>query len=65
MGSHQDLIDATEFLSQKRIEPIVSHVLDGLESADEGFRLIQRGDHFGKVVIRLRHEAGQRRPSKL
>ena len=55
MGSHQDLIDATHFLSQHRIEPIVSDVLDGLESAEEGFQLIERGDHFGKIVIRVRH----------
>ena len=31
MGSKQDLIDATQFLAQHRIVPIVSDVLDGLE----------------------------------
>ncbi|KAF8967307.1 hypothetical protein BDZ97DRAFT_1804430 [Flammula alnicola] len=54
MGSHQDLKDATDFLAKHRIVPIVSHVLNGLESADEGFELIKRGDQFGKVVIKLR-----------
>lgn len=54
MGSHQDLKDATDFIAKHRIVPIVSHVLDGLESADEGFDLIKRGDQFGKVVIKLR-----------
>ena len=53
MGSRQDLIDATEFLAQHRIIPHVFHVIDGLESAEEGFELIGRGDQFGKIVIRV------------
>ena len=57
MGSKQDMKDATDFLATHRIVPIVSHVLDGLESAEEGFELLKRGDQFGKVVIRLRQEA--------
>ncbi|KAF8802851.1 hypothetical protein BYT27DRAFT_6748988 [Phlegmacium glaucopus] len=38
--------DATEFLAGHRIVPVVSHVLDGLESAEEGFELLKRGDQF-------------------
>lgn len=53
MGSHKDLVDATNFLAEHRIVPVVSHVLDGLESADEGFRLLDEGSHFGKIVIRM------------
>ncbi|TCD70270.1 hypothetical protein EIP91_004171 [Steccherinum ochraceum] len=56
MGSHKDLVDATNFIAQHKIVPVVSHVLDGLESADEGFKLVEEGTHFGKVVIRMRHE---------
>jgi hypothetical protein len=59
MGSHQDLQDATAFIAKHRIVPIVSHVLDGLESADAGFDLIKRGDQFGKVVIKLRASSVQ------
>jgi NADPH-dependent curcumin reductase CurA len=59
MGSHQDLIDATNFLAQHQIIPPVSHVLDGLESAEEGFELLKRGDQFGKVVIKIRHPQQQ------
>ncbi|KAJ8496183.1 hypothetical protein ONZ51_g1305 [Trametes cubensis] len=53
MGSKQDLIDATQFMAQHRIVPIVSDVLDGLESAEQGFQILEHGDHFGKVVIRI------------
>lgn len=63
MGSHQDLIDATKFLAEQKFIPVVSLVLDGLESADEGFELISRGEQFGKVVIRVRHD--DKVPSKL
>ncbi|KAM6500156.1 hypothetical protein JOM56_003170 [Amanita muscaria] len=54
MGSHQDLLDATSFLAAHRIVPVVSHVIDGLQHAEEGFELIRKGSHFGKVVIKIR-----------
>lgn len=57
MGSRQDLIDATKFIAEHQIVPVVSHVLNGLESADEGFELIKRGEQFGKIVIKVRHDA--------
>ncbi|KAF5364632.1 hypothetical protein D9758_005598 [Tetrapyrgos nigripes] len=53
MGSIQDLKDATDFLYKHRIVPVVSHVIDGLESAEEGFELLKNGEQFGKVVIRI------------
>jgi NADPH:quinone reductase-like Zn-dependent oxidoreductase len=53
MGSKADLQAATDFIAEHRIAPIISRVLDGLENADEGFELLARGDHFGKIVIRM------------
>ena len=55
MGSYKDMKEATEFLAEHRIVPVVSHVLDGLESAEEGFELLKKGDQFGKVIINLHH----------
>ncbi|KAJ7580726.1 hypothetical protein C8J56DRAFT_867089 [Mycena floridula] len=51
MGSLQDLHDATEFLAQHKIVPIVSHVFKGLESSEDAFEVMRRGDQFGKIVI--------------
>ena len=65
MGSHKDLIDATNFLAEHRIVPVVSQVLDGLESAEEGFRLLQEGSHFGKIVIRIPPDSPKTFPAKL
>ena len=65
MGSHQDLVDATKFLAEHKIVPIVSHVLDGLESAEQGFKLLEKGDHFGKIVIRIAPDTPQTFSAKL
>lgn len=65
MGSHKDLIDATNFLAEHRIVPIVSHVLDGLESAGEGFKLLEEGSHFGKIVIHIPSNSPATFPAKL
>lgn len=64
MGSHTDLIDAARFVAEHHIVPIVSHTLDGLESAEEGFKLLEGGNHFGKIVIRVRHKPDAR-PARL
>jgi NADPH:quinone reductase-like Zn-dependent oxidoreductase len=64
MGSHKDLVDATAFLSDHRIVPVVSHVIDGLEHVEEGFELIREGRHFGKVVIKI-HDTSIARQHKL
>ena len=53
MGSKADLQAATDFIAQHRITPVISCVLDGLQNAGKGFELLARGDHFGKVVIRM------------
>ncbi|KAG5635627.1 hypothetical protein H0H81_010588 [Sphagnurus paluster] len=60
MGSRQDLVDATNFLTENRIVPVVSHVLDGLESAEQGFEVMSRGDQFGKIVIKVGAEEASR-----
>jgi hypothetical protein len=54
MGSHKDLVDATAFLSEKKIVPVISHIFDGFEAAEEAFDLVKSGDQFGKVIIKIR-----------
>lgn len=53
MGSHQDFKDATAFMSQHKIVPVVSNILNGLKSAEEGFEMMKNGTQFGKIVIDL------------
>ncbi|KAF9517984.1 hypothetical protein BS47DRAFT_1482931 [Hydnum rufescens UP504] len=42
MGSRQELIDATAFIEKHRIVPVVSHVLRGLEEAEQGFEILRQ-----------------------
>ncbi|KAF9257984.1 NAD(P)-binding protein [Marasmius fiardii PR-910] len=53
MGSVADLKSATEFVAQHRIVPVISTVLDGLDKAEDGFKMLNEGDQFGKVVIKV------------
>jgi D-arabinose 1-dehydrogenase-like Zn-dependent alcohol dehydrogenase len=53
MGSKKDMIDATNFMTQQKLVPVVSDVLKGLESAEGGFRALENTNHFGKIVIAM------------
>ena len=53
MGSQQDLIDATNFLEEHKLEPIVSNILDGLDEFEKGFAIMKEGSQFGKIVIKI------------
>lgn len=54
MGSQRELTEATDFIAKHNIVPVVSDILEGLESFEEGFEAMQRGSQFGKIVIRMR-----------
>ncbi|KAG8683762.1 hypothetical protein FRC08_014095, partial [Ceratobasidium sp. 394] len=53
MGSTLELRAATDFAAQHKLRPVVSTVLDGLESAEKGFELLASGKEFGKIVVRV------------
>ncbi|KAF7364142.1 putative zinc-type alcohol dehydrogenase-like protein YogA [Mycena sanguinolenta] len=53
MGSRADLVAATAFLAQHKIIPVVSVVLPSLEAAEEGFKMMEKGSQFGKIVVKV------------
>ena len=53
MGSRDELVAATKFIAEKKIAPVVSEVLSGLDSAEIGFQRMDEGTQFGKIVIRI------------
>ena len=59
MGSRQDFIDATNFITKHQIIPEVSHVLRGLEESEEVFKLLASGDRMGKIVIKFPGRAAE------
>ena len=40
-------------MAEHAIVPVVSHVLEGLGSAEQGFELMKHGSQFGKIVVRM------------
>ena len=56
MGSHKDLQDATNFIQEHRVKPIVSTVLNGLDEYEKGFEMMKRGDQFGKIVMNVQKQ---------
>lgn len=64
-GSLENLKDASKFLADNKIVPLVSHVFNGLEDAENAFDLMKRGDQFGKIVIQISGEGQKSIGSKL
>lgn len=65
MGSRKEFKEMVEFVGQKKIKPIVSRVvkgLDNLKDIDGLFEDMKQGSQFGKLVIEI---AGDGSRSKL
>ena len=56
MGSRKEFKEMVEFVRKKKIRPIVSKVVDGIENLEgiEGlFEDMREGRQFGKLVINI------------
>lgn len=53
MGSHQDFRDATALLWSGKLKPVIDHVMP-LSDGIEGYRKMEAGEHFGKIVLEPR-----------
>lgn len=51
-GTYQDLASALKLVKAGHISPVVDTILP-LEQIHEGHRLLEEGEHFGKVVIEI------------
>ena len=60
MGSLEEFKKAVAFIDEKKINPIVHTVLQGLEKAEEGFEIMKQGGQFGKVSSHIILERGVR-----
>ncbi|KAF8755396.1 NAD-P-binding protein [Rhizoctonia solani] len=58
MGSTAELQAATDFAAKHKLKPSVSVVLEGLENAERGFELIEKGRESGKIVVRVGTRSG-------
>ncbi|CUA69959.1 hypothetical protein RSOLAG22IIIB_08802 [Rhizoctonia solani] len=60
MGSTAELEAATAFAAKHNLKPSVSTVLEGLESAEQGFELLANGRESGKIVVRVGPKNGSK-----
>jgi NADPH:quinone reductase-like Zn-dependent oxidoreductase len=69
MGSRKEFRDMVEFVKEKKIKPVVSRVVKGLDNLDgiDGlFEDMKAGRQFGKLVLEVAgEEEGGESPSKL
>ncbi len=50
MGSHQDFREVTALLRSGALWPVIDRVMP-LSKGKEAFEIMERGDHFGKIVL--------------
>ena len=50
MGSHQDFLEVTALLWAGKLKPVIDRVMP-LSEGREAFAVMERGDHFGKIVL--------------
>jgi zinc-binding alcohol dehydrogenase/oxidoreductase len=52
MGSPEDWAGLLRFTSEQRLKPVISEIFP-IERAADAFALMQRGDQFGKIVLKI------------
>jgi len=61
MGSRKEFKDMVAFVNEKKIRPVVSRVVKGIDNIreiDELFEEMKKGSQFGKLVIEIQGEGG-------
>jgi NADPH:quinone reductase-like Zn-dependent oxidoreductase len=50
MGTHQDFRDVTSLLWAGKLKPVIDRTMP-LSQGREAYEIIEKGDHFGKIVL--------------
>jgi D-arabinose 1-dehydrogenase-like Zn-dependent alcohol dehydrogenase len=61
MGSRKEFKEMVAFVNEKKIRPVVSRVVKGIENIgeiDELFEEMKKGSQFGKLVVEIQGEGG-------
>jgi NADPH:quinone reductase-like Zn-dependent oxidoreductase len=61
MGSRREFKDMIEFVREKKVRPVVSKVVDGIEieKVEELFDEMKKGGQFGKLVVKVSGEGAK------
>ena len=63
MGSRVEFREMVRFVNEKKIVPVVSRVVDGLDNlkgVEELFQEMKQGKQFGKLIIRIKKDTGSK-----
>ncbi len=63
MGSREEFRDMVAFVREKKIKPVVSRVVKGMENLEEIdglFEDMKTGSQFGKLVIEIAGDGGSK-----
>lgn len=63
MGSRKEFSEMVQFVSEKKVVPVVSRVVEGLgnlEGVESLFQEMEKGSQFGKLVIRVAKRDGSK-----
>ena len=55
-GSRSEFVEMMQYVEQNGIRPVISDVVDGIHdlgALDSLFQIMQKGDQFGKLVVRI------------
>jgi len=61
MGYRKEFKEMVAFVNEKKIRPVVSRVVKGIENIgeiDELFEEMKKGSQFGKLVVEIQGEGG-------
>jgi D-arabinose 1-dehydrogenase-like Zn-dependent alcohol dehydrogenase len=61
MGSRKEFKDMVAFVNEKKIRPVISRIvkgIDNIEGIDELFQDMKKGTQFGKLVIEIQGQGG-------
>ena len=61
MGSRKEFKDMVAFVNEKKIRPVVSRIVKGIDNIkeiDELFQDMKKGTQFGKLVIEIQGQGG-------
>jgi len=53
MGSLKEFKEAVRFSYDHKIVPIVDRIINGLECAEEAFKIMDESSQFGKLVLMI------------
>lgn len=57
MGSLAEFKEAVAFVGKHKLRPVIHKTVPSLDQAEDAFQAMKNGEQFGKLVVRITHDA--------